>query len=508
MAAHNQIMLSVAQSCCQPDAAPALGALALVAHWQWSWILSALAFAAALAASAHALIYKREPRSAALWTVVIWLVPTVGPILYLLFGINRIRRRASALREDMVRCQTPSQLQMDAAKTGVGTGSADEPLAKLASLVERVTQRPLLHGNHIEPLINGGEIFPAMIEAIEKARSSVALASFIFDGTGIGARFVEALDRARRRGVAVRVLIDDVYVRVSRSSAFKPLRRAGVPVAVFNPPLVPARLQAAQLRNHRKLLIVDGRTGFTGGANIFKPYWRPEAPDLAQRDLHFRIRGPVVRHLAEVFADDWQFTTGEALRDEKWLPELDPMGDMAARGFEAGPDESLDRLRWVFIGGINAARKTVRVWTPYFIPDTALIAALNAAALRGVEVDILLPAESDHGAVQWAATAQLWQVLEHGCRVWWNAGPFDHSKLLLVDGAWATFGSANWDARSLRLNFEFNVECYSRELGSRLETMFLNCRAAARPVTLREVNARPWPVKLRDGAARLFAPYL
>jgi len=167
-------------------------------------------------------------------------------------------------------------------------------------------------------------------------------------------------------------------------------------------------------------------------------------PDSAQRDLHFRIRGPVVRQLAEVFADDWQFTTGEALRDEKWFPELDPVGDIAARGFEAGPDESLDRLRWVFIGGINAARKAVRVWTPYFIPDTALIAALNAAALRGVEVDILLPAESDHVMVQWAATAQLWQVLEHGCRVWSNSGPFDHSKLLLVDGVWATFGSANW----------------------------------------------------------------
>jgi cardiolipin synthase len=499
-------VFSIAQSLLPPAVfQPSL--LVAISIWQWSWIVSAIAFAAALAASAHAVIYKREPRSAALWTVVIWLVPTIGPILYLLFGINRIRRRASLLRDEMVRHRTFSPLQMDASKAGVGTEN-HQPLADLASLVERVTQRPLLPGNQVEPLLNGDEIFPAMLEAIERAECSIALASYIFDGTGIGAKFIEALERARRRGVSVRILIDDVYVRFSRSSAFKPLRRAGVPVAIFNAPLVPARLHAAHLRNHRKLLIVDGRTGFTGGANVFNPYWRPEAPELAQRDLHFRIRGPVVRQLAEVFADDWQFTTGEALRGEPWFPELEPAGDIPARGFEAGPDESLDRLRWVFIGGINAAQKTVRVWTPYFIPDTALIAALNAAALRGVEVDILIPKHGDHQVVQWAATAQLWQVLEHGCRVWWNSGPFDHSKLLLVDGVWATFGSANWDARSLRLNFEFNVECYSRTLGARLEATFLNHREAAKPATLDEVNNRPWPVKLRDGVARLFAPYL
>jgi len=501
-------VFSVHQPCCPSEAALARTFLAWSCPSCWSWGLSALAFAAALAACAHALIYKREPRSAALWTVVIWLVPTLGPVLYLLFGINRIRRRASSLREDMVRHRMPSPSPMDASQIAAGGPEGPLPLAHLASLVERVTQRPLLPGNQIEPLLQGAWIFPAMLQAIEEAQDSVALASYIFDGAGIGARFVEALDRAHRRGVAVRVLIDDVYVRFSRSSAFKPLRRAGIPVAIFNPPLLPARLHAAHLRNHRKLLIVDGRLGFTGGANIFKPYWRPESPETAHRDLHFRIRGPVVRHLAEVFADDWQFTTGEALRGERWFPELAPAGDIPARGFEAGPDESLDRLRWVFIGGINAAQHTIRVWTPYFIPDTALIAALNAAALRGVEVDILLPAENNHAAVQWAATAQLWQVLLHGCRVWWNPGPFDHSKLLLVDGAWATFGSANWDARSLRLNFEFNVECYSRLLGARLDALFLDRRAAARPATLDEVNARPWPVKLRDGAARLFAPYL
>jgi cardiolipin synthase len=175
---------------------------------------------------------------------------------------------------------------------------------------------------------------------------------------------------------------------------------------------------------------------------------------------------------------------------------------------EAGPDESLDRLRWTIIGALNAAQSSARICTPYFIPDSALISALNAAALRGVEVDILLPGRSDLPHVQWAAWGQLWQVLERGCRVWESRGPFDHSKLMVVDGAWALVGSANWDTRSLRLNFELDVECYGGGLGPALEALLLEKRANSREVTLAEVDARPFLVKLRDGAARVFAPYL
>ncbi len=148
------------------------------------------------------------------------------------------------------------------------------------------------------------------------------------------------------------------------------------------------------------------------------------------------------------------------------------------------------------------------ICTPYFIPDSALISALDAAALRGVEVDILLPGEIDLPHVRWAAWGQLWQVLERGCRVWESGGPFDHSKLMAVDGAWSFVGSANWDTRSLRLNFELNVECYDRDLCASIEKHLLAKRARSRRITLDEINARPLPRKLRDGVARLFAPYL
>jgi cardiolipin synthase len=379
----------------------------------------------------------------------------------------------------------------------------------LARLVGQVVDRPLLPGNTVEVLANGAVAYPAMLEAIEGARASVGLASYIFDADGIGERFVEALGRAAARGVAVRVMIDDVDVRFSFSSVVKPLQRAGVAVGVFNPPLLPARLSAVNLRNHRKILLVDGTLAITGGMNIDKRYWRPDAPDSAYRDLQFRLRGPVVTQIAEVFADDWQFVAGEALRGGAWFPPAAPgTGPTAARAIEAGPDESIERLRWAILGAVNAAQHSVRVLTPSFIPDSTLVSALSAAALRGVEVDIVIPAVSDLPHVQWAVFGQLWQVLDRGCRVWLGAGPFDHSKLLLIDGAWTLLGSANWDARSLRLNFELGVECYCKELGARMDSLFEAKRAAARPITQGQLDARPLAVKLRDGVARLFAPYL
>jgi cardiolipin synthase len=444
-------------------------------------------------------IYKRESRSASIWVILMWILPALGVFLYFLLGVNRVERKAARMRS-----RTPRHHHRQLSQLSGEPGTHFAPLARL---VGEVGGRPLLPGNSVEPLINGAEAYPAMLEAIKGAQRSVMLASYIFDGDGVGAQFVEALAAARSRRVEVRVLIDDVSCRFSRHPASKPLERAGVTLGIFNPPFVPARLHAANLRNHRKIMVVDGALGFTGGMNIARRYWR-DGPDQAYRDLHFRLRGPVVAHLAEVFCDDWAFTSGERLSGEKWFPTLAPAGNVLARGIESGPDEAFGRVRWAMIGALNAAQRSVRIVTPYFIPDGGLISALNAAALRGVDVDILMPEETDLPHVQWAAFGQLWQVLDHGCHLYLRPGPFDHSKMMVVDGAYVLLGSANWDARSLRLNFELDVECYSVELGAHLDGMVESRITQSRPYTLAQVNARPLPVKLRDGIARLFAPYL
>lgn len=184
------------------------------------------------------------------------------------------------------------------------------------------------------------------------------------------------------------------------------------------------------------------------------------------RDIHFRVSGPVVAHLQEVFADDWAFCTGELLEGKRWFPALTEACPGLARGIPDGPENDFEKLRLTMLGALACAQSSIRIMTPYFLPDASLITALNIAALRGVPVDIVLPRTGNLRLVQWAATAQLWQVVERGCRVWLTPSPFDHSKLLLVDRDWVMIGSANWDPRSLRLNFEFNLECYDRELAS------------------------------------------
>jgi cardiolipin synthase len=226
------------------------------------------------------------------------------------------------------------------------------------------------------------------------------------------------------------------------------------------------------------------------------------------QDLHFRIEGPIVSLMQEVFADDWAFCTGEVLHGDAWFPELEKRGEVLSRGVTSGPDADLQNLRKIFIGALTCAQNSIRIVTPYFLPDPAIIAAMNTAALRGVRVDLVLPSINNMKMVQWASTAPLTEILEQGCRVWLTPPPFDHTKLVLVDGVWSFLGSANWDPRSFRLNFEFNLETYDHQLAATLEALIEQKMEIARRLTLDDLNARSFPVKLRDGIVRLLTPYL
>jgi cardiolipin synthase len=242
--------------------------------------------------------------------------------------------------------------------------------------------------------------------------------------------------------------------------------------------------------------------------NIREGCWLSEHPKLPTKDVHFRVQGPVVTQLQEVFAEDWEFSTGEVLEGALWYPEQELAGAMLARGIAYGPDESKGIIGLTLIGALGAAQRKVDIVTPYFIPDDTIVAALNVAAMRGVEVNIILPQQGNLRTVQWASLAMLWQVLEHGCRVWATGPPFDHTKLMVVDGLWTLMGSGNWDPRSLRLNFEFNVEIYDCKLADQIAQRIESLRSSAKEIRLADVDGRTLPVRLRDGIARLMSPYL
>ncbi|MBC8095956.1 MAG: PLDc N-terminal domain-containing protein [Akkermansiaceae bacterium] len=479
-------------------------------HWLdqltafWPHLVAFFGFFAALLASIHALLNKRDSRAALLWIGCVWLLPVLGPILYLAFGVNRIRRHALTLRPGRsLGVPTPIPTDM-----GEPHRIEAEHLRLLARVVDRIAPRPLIPGACVQPLINGDEAFPAMIAAINSAKSSVALLTYIFDNDRAGKQFIEALAAAVARGVQVRVLVDDAGARYSFPSITGSLRRAKVPVARFLPTLAPWRFTTMNLHNHRKLMVVDGRIGFAGGINIRHGNVLKENPKRPVLDLHFRLEGLVVAQLQEAFVNDWAFCTQEILSGEAWFPALSDCGDLVARVIPDGPDEDFEKVRWALLGALSCAQTSVRILTPYFLPDHALVTALNLAALRGVKVEIILPAQSNLRFVDWASRAMWWQVLERGCRIWLTVPPFDHSKLVIVDDHWVFFGSANWDPRSLRLNFELNVECYGREFASRMRTIVESKLHGAKLMTLAEIDARPGWVRLRDNIARLFTPYL
>lgn len=480
------------------------------AHAAWEWLVGAVTVVLSVLAAGHAVLYKRDSRAAIAWVGFVWLVPILGPILYFLFAINRVRRRASLLRSSFERYRAqPSQPECSPENLQDHLPKHTGHLQMLARVVGKVVERAsLLPGNRIEPLVNGDEAYPAMLEAIRQARTSVSLLTYIFDRDEVGMAFAKALGEATRRGVEVRVLIDAAGTRYSWPPILHALRHEGVRYARFLPLYRLGRVLAMNLRTHRKILVCDGKLGFTGGLNIRVGHCLKANPRSPVQDLHFQVRGPVVMQMQEAFADDWLFSTRESLRGEKWFPAVEAAGDVFARGVRDGPDEDFEKLRWTLLGALSIARYSVQIVTPYFLPDRAIIAALNVAAMRGVKVDILLPSRSNLPFVHWASRAMWWQVLEHGCRLWLSPPPFDHSKILLVDGCWALIGSANWDSRSLRLNFEFNLECYDAQLAQRLEKIIEGKRAHAHEVTLAEVDGRALHVRLCDGIARLASPYL
>jgi cardiolipin synthase len=470
-----------------------------------AWLALALQVALGLLCAWHALLTKREPRAALAWIGISLLLPLGGPVLYFLFGVNRIRTRGRRLGGRFPLPLTFDYEQPDdAAPTeSVPLGPPHGPIARASACVSR---RPCLPGNAIERLHNGEQAYPAMIEAIRSAEHYVYLSTYIFGARGAAADVIEALCAARRRGVTVCVLIDGLGQWYTLSRAAPRLRRCGVRVALFLPlRLWPPSLRV-NLRNHRKILVVDGDVAFTGGMNIADYHMLGDGRGYRVADLHLRLHGPVVGQIEAVFAEDWHFAVGETLPEA--APRGSHTGDSACRVITDGPNEDLDRLALILLSAVSAAQRRICIVTPYFLPGRELIGALQAAALRGVAVSILLPGRNNLPYVHWATRNLLWELLQHGVEVRYQPPPFVHTKFLLVDDDYAQVGSANLDPRSLRLNFELNVEVFDPAFNAALGADFDGAWAASRPVTVQEISHRSLAVRTRDAICWLFSPYL
>lgn len=453
-----------------------------------------------LSAALHALLTKRDSNSAITWVAFCLFLPLLGPTVYLIFGINRTLGKAQRtyLAEA---ARDPSDSICEPANCN---------LRPLSLVGEHVTGNGLRSCDDIQLLQNGEALYPAMLDAIEAAKISIYCASYIFAGDETGDKFANAFMRAQERGVDVRVIIDGLGAVLYRPSISKKLHKLGLKVRHFNPvSLFPPSL-SINMRNHRKLTIVDGKIAFTGGQNIGDRHLVEKPGNkMPTRDLHFKFTGKIVDDLSRSFLKDWDYSLG--IRKKRLFEpkntNLDE-SDIWTRLVLDGPNEYLDKLNEVLVGTFSTAQQRIWIMTPYFLPNISLVSAIVGARLRGVDVKILLPERTNIYMAHWAAQHGLGYILSKELEVHLQPSPFIHTKAILIDDNYALIGSANMDARSLRLNYELGVEIFSPKLNAELSDYFESQLERCIRLDEERLQSRPNWMKIRDALAWLFSPYL
>ncbi len=366
----------------------------------------------------------------------------------------------------------------------------------------------LVEGNRVDVLVNGEQIFPAMLQAIRSAEQTITFETFIYWSGDTGERFVEALCERATAGVKVHVLLDWVGSLEMDERLVQRLRSAGVQVVRFHKPHW-SNWGKMNNRTHRKLLVVDGLLGFTGGVGIADP-WQGDARHPGEwRDTHFQVRGPVVAQMQSVFLDNWMRATGEVLHGAAYLPAQKKAGEEVAQMFSSSPSGGSESMHLMYLLALTAARERIALSASYFVPDSLTIKTLRAAAQRGVRIRILLPgAHIDKAVVRRASRASWGPLLEAGVEIAEYRPTMFHMKALVVDERFVSVGSTNFDNRSFLLNDEANLNVISRPLAARMQALFEDDWAHGQPMSLAAWRHRPWREKLVEQGARLLRSQL
>ncbi len=455
-----------------------------------------------IAISCYILLERRPPLATVAWIVSMATLPLLGMFVYYFLGPRRLdrkrRRRIVARTAKRNRARGTNPDRASAVETLGMTGS------RLAAIAAGTEQAPPLPCTTLDILETGGATYDAIVEAIGQATHHVHLEYYIFKEGVVAQRLRAALIARASAGVEVRLLLDGLGT--SRMGDFlQPMRDAGIEIARFGPKMRPGFVN---FRTHRKIVVCDGRIGFTGGMNVDDCHDETVVGAEAWRDTHLRLAGDAVAPLALAFLEDWQYATDIALDGEQYLPSLTGEGTKMVQLCASGPDAHPQSIHAVYFTAITTARQRVWISTPYFVPDESLQAALSGAAMRGVDVRVLLPAKSDQPLVDAAARSYFPELLAAGVRIHAYGPPALHAKTMLVDSDAALVGSANVDNRSLRLNFEVLAICYGDEPVQRLQAMFEADLRHAREVTSADLRKESLPRRLFEGAARLLSPML
>lgn len=462
------------------------------------------------------LIFERRHPSATLaWLLTCIFLPGLGIALYLIIGRTRAKRVAkrcekAAKKIDRIlkRFDIRDKLRLTHDR------KIDHRTQTLLKLGDGLSTTPSSRGNQVQMLVNADQAYTSMLDAIENAQHHVHVEFYIIrpDDTGIALR--DILVKVAKRGVEVKVLVDAIGSSSLGRNFWTPLIEAGGKAERFPPCLNILRWlmrrDRIDFRNHRKIVVVDGAIGFTGGINIGKEYLGLD-PDMGNwRDSHLAIKGPAALSLQEVFAEDWYTATQELLEDEAYYPEPDanPAGDLVVQIIDSGPDRNWSPIEHVYMQAFALAESRIWIASPYFVPSAVIEESLITANLRGVDVRILVPRKPDHKIVAWAARSYFPRLLEAGAKIYEYGHGFLHAKTLLIDQWVGTIGSANMDMRSFHLNFELNAFVYGPEFAETLAAQFQQDLSHASPVTLEYLQNLPYRRRLLYATARLLSPIL
>ncbi len=474
----------------------------------WS-VFSLIFLVTAIPVAIMIILEKRSPFKTAAWVLALILLPVFGVVFYLFFG-QEFRKKKLFSRKGLKSLNRYRQLSFRQLRQFEGSFQKLPPKMRdkenIVRLLLKNSSALLTTGNKLKILNNAAETFEAIFSAIERAEHHIHLEYYIIENDKIGNRLKELLIRKSIEGVEVRIIIDDVGSWSLGKKFQNDLRQNGIEIYSFMEVRFPRLTSRVNYRNHRKIVVVDGKIGFTGGINFADRYLKGVQDIGPWRDTHLQIEGDAVNCLQVVFAADWFFVVHENLTGRKYFPQLSESPGTPVQISASGPDSDWDSISQAFFAALSSAKSKIYITTPYLMPPLEIIYALKTAALSNVDVRILMPEKSDSVIPHWSSFSYIEELLESGVRVFFYQTGFIHSKYIIVDKIFSTVGTTNLDFRSLETNFEVNAFIYDERFTSELERQFKTDLKNSREIKLEEWLQRKWHFKLRESLAHLVSP--
>lgn len=481
--------------------APMVGFIRMFFNWAFALYI--------IMVSVVIFLENRDPAKTMAWLLVLFLLPIVGFVFYVLFGQNYRNKFRSRKKGALARTKLDEKAHYQKEMINfMDLFEADDSYVnnRLTNLLLKNANAPISTNNWVEILTNGESTYRAMIDAMENASNHIHFEFFIIRNDNIGNLMKGILIRKAKEGVKVRVIYDSVGCWRLGKDYIRALKDAGVEVKPFFPVVFPILSRELNYRNHRKIIVVDGRVGFVGGLNIGDEYLGANKHLGFWRDTHIKVLGESVYSLQDIFLSDWHFLTGQTMEESDMFPKLGDCGTTMMQIVESGPDSDWQALLQAYFTMIATAEDRIWIATPYLVPEQSILMGLKTAALSGVDVRIVIPAKPDHFFVYWASRDNIETLLEAGVKIYCYNKGFIHSKIILVDGIGASVGTANLDIRSLEINFEVNAFIYDSAVVQRLESDFYADLMESTALDLETFRARPRWHKLLEACGRLVSP--